>query len=83
MSKSLHLEHKFTDRAGREVYEIFTAEDDKRMIRPLGTLRIPPVEDALVRTLCVIDWLVEKTEDDCAPDPEQLELNLNSPPDER
>ena len=80
MSKHLHLEYKFTDRGGREVYEIFNGEDDKRMMTPLGTARFYPRDESGYAPVSV-DWLVEKTEDeleedDCAPDPAQLELDV-------
>ena len=36
--KNLHLQFRFIDRAGRAVYEIYDPEDNKRLLRPLGTL---------------------------------------------
>ncbi len=42
MNKSLHLEYKFTNRGGYDVYEIFPAEDNKRMRKPLGLVKLPP-----------------------------------------
>lgn len=70
MSKNLHLQHKFIDRGGRDVYEIFAASDNKTLLSPLGEVRLDPTaSEATVR------WVpVEKEADkDC----EQLELDLS------
>ena len=70
--KHLHLEFKFTDRGGCDVYEIFNAEDDKRMQHPLGTARFWPADEGGYAPVSVI-WLQEEPEE-CAP--VQMELDL-------
>lgn len=42
MDKNLHLEYRLTNRAGYDVFEIFSAEDNKRMRKPLGLVKLPP-----------------------------------------
>ena len=78
MSKHLHLQFKFIDRGGREVYEIFNAEDNKRMKEPLGEIRIATVVDQNESgTYCRyarVDLLADRPEEDA--EPEQLELDL-------
>ena len=75
--KHLHLQHKFTDRGGREVYEIHNADDSKRLKKPLGSIRIPQ-PGALYQSTHV-DWLNDnELEAGNVPehDPDQLELDV-------
>ncbi len=77
MSKNLHLQFKFTDRGGQEVFEIFDAEDNAHA-KPLGTLRMTR---GINTVRMVADWLpTRRQEDDADADdntcPEQLELDV-------
>ena len=81
MSEHLHLQHKFTNRGGREVYEIYDADDNKRMQHPLGTITMPHAKDDVIegKGNAAVMWLSGKTEDqleeeDCKP--VQLELDV-------
>ena len=41
MKHDLYLRYKFTDRGGRDVYDIFDGDDAKRQRDQLGEIRIP------------------------------------------
>ena len=79
-SKHLHLQFKFVDRGGREVYEIFAEADAKRLSKPLGTIRMENNITPHIRNAWV-EWDDEETEGtqfgECHP--EQLELPLSIP----
>jgi hypothetical protein len=71
MSRNIHLQFKFTDRAGRLVYEMHDAEDNKRLMHPMGKIVIPQGHD--LHTAASIDWYCPV---DHGAAPEQLELPL-------
>ncbi len=54
---NLHLEYKYTDRGGRQVFEIFNAEDNKRMLHPLGQIRMTPPVVHVNTTLGHVRWV--------------------------
>ena len=67
MRPNLHLQFKFVDRAGRDVYEIFAAEDNKTLAHPLGEARFHPhASEAMVR------WVPHPVDEKS----EQMELDL-------
>lgn len=74
MKINMHLQFKFTDRSGRAVYEMFAADDNKRMEHSLGTVRISEPDNQRV-SWARVDWLDANPADDEVA-PEQLELNL-------
>ena len=54
---NLHLEYKFTDRAGRQVFEIFNAEDYKTLLHPLGTIRIEQPMSLRTFPMAPVKWV--------------------------
>ena len=52
---NLHLEFKFTDRGGRDVFEIFPADDNKRMRKPLGFIRMMP-QGLMTTNTARVEW---------------------------
>jgi len=73
MSRNIHLQFKFTDRAGRLVYEMHEAEDNKRLMHPMGKIVIPQGHD--LHTAASINWYQPV---DHGAAPEQLELELDA-----
>jgi len=73
-----HLQFKFTNRGGADVYEIFDADDNKRLAHPLGTLAVAPT-DFTGHAPAGIIWAKERDEfeaDAAEQKAEQLELDL-------
>lgn len=75
MTKDLFLKYKFTDRGGRDAYEIYEAEDNKRLSKPLGGMRIARHAGTELHCKAEIVWgpLADSPE---GGEPEQLELDL-------
>ena len=73
----LFLKFRFTDRGGSSVYEIFEAEDNKRLKNPLGEIRI--TDTNAITSSARIKWVEEEDVNDrLAADynPDQLELDV-------
>jgi len=83
MIKNLHLQFKFTDRGGRAVYEIFDAEDSKRMLHCLGAMRIEGTVDGdNLHSTATIVWVPLAADTMEAEANAQLELPLGEPDEE-
>lgn len=80
MSMNLHLEFKFTDRGGRDVFEIFSNEDNKRMEHPLGAIAIPTHAKGMLKA--EVNWSDKPEPGAFDKKPEQLELPLDEPNEE-
>jgi len=72
MSKNIHLQFKFIDRASRLVYEMHDADDNKRLAHPMGKITIPSGHDT--DTAAMVNWYHPELRDGVAS--EQLELDL-------
>jgi len=48
-NKDLFFKHKFTDRGGKEVYDVFPADDHMTMLTNMGEIRIDP-------EVVTLDW---------------------------
>ena len=71
MSKNMHLEYKYTDRAGRDVFMLHAAHDNKRLLHPKAEVRVPVATDGRAE----VRWL-DPQPAEATPAPEQLELDL-------
>lgn len=77
MSNNLHLQFKFVDRGGRDVFLMYNAEDNKKMQHPLGELRLPISGDGVQEMKWYSDEeLKRRLEAGETVTPEQLELEL-------
>ena len=78
MIKNLHLQFKFTDRGGRAVYEIFEEYDAKRMLHPVGAIRIEAnTDDNNLHSKAEVVWLPLAADTMLWNEEEQLELPLD------
>jgi len=73
MSRHLHLEYKFTNRGGCDVYEIYSSEDNKKLDHPLGSLTLSPPDGVIIPAASALLWNIPIADNE---EPEQLELEL-------
>lgn len=71
--RNLHLQFKYTDRAGRDVYEIHAEDDNKRLRDPLGVLTLTDGRPE-INSFALVRWYTTNAVE--APAPVQLELPL-------
>ncbi len=72
--KNLHLEFRFVDRAGRDVFEVFRAADNKTLRTPLGSVTVPTMAGDSLTAIASITYACPEAFDESIS--EQLELPL-------